>query len=64
LVGNIERKKILRKNRYSWQNNIKIYPKKWDGTTWIGFIWFVAEMPSCCEHGDELWGSMKGEKSP
>jgi hypothetical protein len=24
----------------------------------------VAELPGCCEHGDEIWGSMKGEKSP
>jgi hypothetical protein len=43
---------------------IKSVLKKWDGNTWIRFIWFVEEFPSCCEHGNEPRGSMNGDKSP
>jgi hypothetical protein len=30
---------------------------------WIGFVWFVTELAGSYEHGNELWGSMKGGKS-
>jgi hypothetical protein len=40
LVGNLEKKKILGKNRYKWQNNIKIYPKEmgWKYLDWINLV--------------------------
>ena len=30
---------------------------------WIGFVWFMTELAGSYEHGNELWGSMKGGKS-
>jgi hypothetical protein len=47
LVGNLERKKILGKNRYRLQNNIKIYPKEmgWKYMDWLHLVFGkIAEM--------------------
>ena len=35
--------------------------KKWNGTTWSGFIWLVIVMvvAGCCEGANELLGSLE-----
>jgi len=36
LVGNTERKRVLRRPSYRWENDIKMYLKEtdWDGVDW------------------------------
>ena len=64
LVGNLDRKKFVGKIDVDGRIILKPILKKQDGNTWIGFIWFVEELPSCCEHGDGLRGSVNGDTSP
>jgi hypothetical protein len=39
-VGRPEEKRPLGGTKRKWEDNIKMYFKKWDEETWSGLIWF------------------------
>ena len=46
--------------RFIYEDNVKLILRKYCGMAWAGFIWPTIGI-GCCEHGNELSGSIYGE---
>jgi hypothetical protein len=40
LLGKPEGKRLLRRPRCRWVDNIKMNLREWDGVAWSGLVWF------------------------